>query len=161
MRIARAAAAVALLVTAPWFLVSLRGATATRSTKKKKTTKKAPVKRKPVRRVAVPPVSAHAREAASEAVTETLAQNVDLPLENPAAMVPFFEMLHRMRAGQASGPLSILHYGDSHTAADEWTGSLRALLQAQFGDGGGGYSFAGRPFNSYRRLDLKSGESRG
>ena len=37
----------------------------------------------------------------------------------------------------------------------------RLLLQAQFGDGGGGYSLAGRPFPSYRRLDLKSGESRG
>lgn len=161
MRIARAAAAVALLVIAPWCLVSLRGAAATTATKKKKTSKKAPAKHKATRRVVAPPVSAQAREAASEAVTETLAQNIDLPLENPAAMIPFFEMLHRMRAGQASGTLSILHYGDSHTAADEWTGSLRALLQAQFGDGGGGYSFAGRPFTSYRRLDLKSGESRG
>ena len=76
-------------------------------------------------------------------------------------MVPFFEQLRRIKTGQAEGPLSILHYGDSHTAADEWTGSVRALLQGQFGDGGGGYSFAGRPFAGYRREDLKSGESRG
>jgi lysophospholipase L1-like esterase len=69
--------------------------------------------------------------------------------------------LRRTKSGEATGPLSILHYGDSHTAADEWTGSVRALLQAEFGDGGGGYSLAGRPFKSYRRQDLKSGESRG
>ncbi len=161
MKLARAGAAVVLLITAPWCFVSLSDAAATASPKKKKSTKKAPAKRKTTRRIPAPVVSPQAREAASEAVTETLAQNVDLPLENPAGMVPFFEMLHRMGAGQSAGPLSILHYGDSHTAADDWTGSLRALLQAQFGDGGAGYSFAGRPFTSYRRLDLKSGESRG
>ena len=90
-----------------------------------------------------------------------LERTADIPIENPAAMVPFFEQLRRTQSGEATGPLSILHYGDSHTAADEWTGSVRALLQAQFGDGGGGYSLAGRPFSSYRRMDLKSGESRG
>ena len=90
-----------------------------------------------------------------------LDRTAGIPIENPAAMVPFFEQLRRSAKGESSGPLSILHYGDSHTAADEWTGSVRLLLQAQFGDGGGGYSLAGRPFSSYRRLDLKSGESRG
>jgi hypothetical protein len=84
-----------------------------------------------------------------------------IPIENPAAMVPFFEQLRRIKSSEATGPLSILHYGDSHTAADEWTGSVRALLQAQFGDGGGGYSLAGRPFAGYRREDLKGGGSRG
>ena len=57
-----------------------------------------------------------------------------------------------LASGETSGPLSILHYGDSHTAADEWTNSVRLLLQAQFGNGGGGYSLAGRPFASYRNV---------
>ena len=101
------------------------------------------------------------RTQATEEVTGMLERTAGIPIENPAAMVPFFEQLRRTKSGENTGPLSILHYGDSHTAADEWTGSVRALLQAQFGDGGGGYSLAGRPFAGYRRLDLKSGESRG
>src|SRR5207302_1866033 len=108
-----------------------------------------------------PPVSAKARAQANEDVSAMLGRTVDTEMENPGAMVPFFEQLRRLKRGEATAPLSILHYGDSHTAADELTGSMRALLQGQFGDGGAGYSLAGKPFASYRRLDLKSGESRG
>jgi lysophospholipase L1-like esterase len=151
-----------LLAIAPYFLFSQTAATTTPTTqstppkpKKKKTAKRKAVTPKP------PPVSVAARTQASEGVNGILERTADMPLENPAAMVPFFEQLRRSLSGESKGPLSILHYGDSHTAADEWTGSVRALLQAHFGDGGGGYSLAGRPFTSYRRLDLRSGESRG
>lgn len=152
IRPSRAATAVLLLLAAPCFLLSQTAAPS--SAKKKK-------KKKTARRIPkAPPVSAQARTEASEEVAGMLDRTAGIPIENPAAMVPFFEQLRRTRSGEAAGPLSILHYGDSHTAADEWTGSVRALLQAQFGDGGGGYSLAGRPFRGYRRLDLKSGESR-
>ncbi len=57
--------------------------------------------------------------------------------------------------------MRILHYGDSHSAADEWTGEMRARLQEKFGDGGSGYSFAGRPYNGYRREDVRSGSTNG
>src|SRR5215471_4737449 len=152
----RAIPAVLLLLGAPYFVLSQTApATSTSSAKKKK-------KKKTARRIPKPPpVSAQARAAASEEVTGMIERTAGIPIENPAAMVPFFEQLRRIKSGEASGPLSILHYGDSHTAADEWTGSVRALLQAQFGDGGGGYSLAGRPFAGYRREDLKGGGSRG
>jgi len=75
--------------------------------------------------------------------------------------VPFFEQLYRQQHGQLLGPLRALHYGDSHVAADEWTGDIRERLQQTFGDGGSGYSLAGRPWNSYRRFDVKSGSTRG
>jgi lysophospholipase L1-like esterase len=55
----------------------------------------------------------------------------------------------------------ILQYGDSHTAADEWTGDLRARFQEKFGDGGSGFSLAGHPYAGYRRLDVRSGSTRG
>ena len=82
-------------------------------------------------------------------------------MENPAALIPFFEQLYRLQQGSASGPVRILHYGDSHTAADEWTGEMRARLQEKFGDGGAGYTFVGRPWNSYRHEDVRTGSSRG
>ncbi len=157
MRFLRAASALLLLAVPPCYLLSQSTTTskpsASANAKKKKKKKRSVPK--------PPPVSAAARAHASEDVTDMLDRTAGIPIENPAAMVPFFEQLRRAAKGESTGPLSILHYGDSHTAADEWTGSVRLLLQAQFGDGGGGYSLAGRPFSSYRRLDLKSGESRG
>jgi lysophospholipase L1-like esterase len=122
--------------------------------KAKKSTKK---KRRTVPRP--PAVSAAMKAQAQETVNENLAR--EIAIENPGALVPFFEMLYRQQKGVSEGPLHILHYGDSHTAADDWTGWIRGLLQARFGDGGEGYSFAGRPFLGYRRINLRSGESRG
>ena len=153
MRWFRTASVMALLAATPYLFLS-EAATTGKTTKAKK---KAAKRRVPK----APPVSAKARAQATEEVTGMLDRTAGIPIENPAAMVPFFEQLRRGASGESTGPLSILHYGDSHTAADEWTGSLRVLLQAQFGDGGGGYSLAGKPFATYRRQDLKSGESRG
>lgn len=133
------------------------------------TAKKSPIK-KVVRKVASvrhrsipkgPPVSARVRAEAHEGVFRKVATGADLPVENAAALVPFFEQLYRHQKGEMPGPLRILHYGDSHTAADEWTGDLRSRFQEKFGDGGSGYSFAGRPWNGYRRLDVRTGSTRG
>lgn len=131
--------------------------------------RKAPVKRTvtarrrtPVRRaVAARPVvvPAAVRTAANDSVSQWL--NVPGLMENPAALVPFFEQLYRLERGETNEVLRVFHYGDSHTAADEWSGTLRYLLQARFGDGGNGFSHAGRPWLGYRRLDLKSWSSNG
>lgn len=135
------------------------------SGKSKKTAVKRP--RKKIRSTArrqrlpkPPPVSAKAREEAAEAVSAGLAEPLDRSLHNPAALIPFYEMLYRSQQGLLSEPIHVLHYGDSHTASDDWTGTLRALLQEKFGDGGPGFTMPGRPFPGFRRLDLKSGESR-
>lgn len=106
-----------------------------------------------------PSVSAKARTEALQYVNEQIAGDA-AGIENPAALVPFFEQLYRLGKRERQPPISILHYGDSHTAADEWTGELRSLLQAKFGDGGAGFSHAGRPWNSYRRADVRSFSSR-
>jgi lysophospholipase L1-like esterase len=107
-----------------------------------------------------PAVSAKTRADANRQVLDYLARALEYPPENPAALVPFFERVYRLERGEAAEPVRILHFGDSHTAADEWTGTLRALFQQRFGDGGAGFSFAGRPFLGYRRLDLRGGATR-
>ncbi|MCC6393815.1 MAG: SGNH/GDSL hydrolase family protein [Bryobacterales bacterium] len=96
------------------------------------------------------------RAEAARKVEDFLEMARETPMENVGALVPFFERLYRQQNGLSQGNLHILHYGDSHTAADEWTGFLRSLFQTKFGDGGSGYTFAGRPWNSYRRMDLRS-----
>ncbi len=108
-----------------------------------------------------PKVSASVRAEAHDGVYMKIATGADIPVENSAALVPFFELLYRHQKGEIPGPVRILHYGDSHTAADEWTGDLRDRFQEKFGDGGSGYSFAGRPWNGYRREDVRTGSTRG
>jgi len=121
------------------------------------------VKKPAPRRASTPrsSVSAATRAEAHEGVVEKVLRGAQLPVENAAALVPFFEQLYRQQHGELAGPLRALHYGDSHVAADEWTGDIRERLQQTFGDGGSGYSLAGRPWNSYRRFDVKSGSTRG
>ena len=108
-----------------------------------------------------PSVSPATRAEAAQGVSEKIATGANIPVENPAALVPFFEQLYRHQNGELAGPLKVLHYGDSHTAADEWTGDLRGHFQEMFGDGGSGYAFAGTPYRGYRRFDLRSGSTRG
>jgi lysophospholipase L1-like esterase len=84
-----------------------------------------------------------------------------LDVTEPEALVPLFDRLYRLNAGQDQGPVHILHFGDSHSAADDWTAGLRRLLKERFGDGGPGFSLAGHPFPGYRRLDVQGGGSAG
>jgi len=107
------------------------------------------------------PVAAKTKAAAHDFVLENVANGADIPVENAAALIPFFEQLYRRQQGSMMGPLRILQYGDSHTAADEWTGELRSRFQEKFGDGGSGFSLAGRPYAGYRRFDVRSGSTRG
>jgi lysophospholipase L1-like esterase len=108
-----------------------------------------------------PAVSPATRREAAEGVGEKLTAGAEVPVENPAALVPFFEQLYRHQNGDLAGPLKLLQYGDSHTAADDWTGDIRNHFQEMFGDGGSGYSFAGSPYRGYRRFDLRSGATKG
>ncbi len=63
-----------------------------------------------------------------------------------------------------SGPLStvrVLQWGDSHTAADMFTGEARRVFQSEFGDGGVGYLYAGHPFPGYHILGSTASQSSG
>jgi lysophospholipase L1-like esterase len=106
-------------------------------------------------------VTAAQRAAAMKKVDADLQASANTVLRQPGALAPVFEQLMRLSGGQSRDPVHILHFGDSHTAADEWTGALRELFQERFGNGGSGFSVAGHPFAGYRRLDAKSSASPG
>ena len=55
----------------------------------------------------------------------------------------------------------VLQFGDSHTAADMFTGEARRIFQDQFGNGGIGYSYPGQPFAGYRILGSSRSQSAG
>lgn len=130
-------------------------ATSKKSAAKKKKTvrRRAPARRAPV-------VTAKQREAAQAKVQESLAAAHEAGMENPAALIPFFEQLYRHQEGPAE-VLRVLQFGDSHTASDDWPAALRNRFQSTFGNGGPGFVHAGRPFIGFRRWDTKSTMSRG
>jgi lysophospholipase L1-like esterase len=96
---------------------------------------------------------------AHEEISERLENRPASVVEGATGLIPFFEQLHRVERNEAAGPLRIVQFGDSHTAADEWTNTLRAAFQLRFGDGGAGFVSAGRA--TYRRLDLRTTNSAG
>lgn len=108
------------------------------------------------RKPAPPPVSASMRADSVQRVDQYLNESGTHPFEQAGALVPFFEQLLRA-GGESPSPVHIIHWGDSHTAADEWTGAIRDLFRERFGDGGSGFSVAGHPFRGYRRLDIHGG----
>jgi lysophospholipase L1-like esterase len=126
--------------------------------KKAAAAKKAPSKKLRRTTVIVTPAQ---RAAALNKVNQDLTASANMELSQPGALAPVFEQLLRLSGGQSRDPVHILHFGDSHTAADEWTGGLRDLFQQRFGDGGSGFSVAGHPFAGYRRFDARSSATTG
>lgn len=127
----------------------------------KKVRKKVPVRRSAAKaKIKAAPVSAKVRAQSVSYVNERADDTESTPMENTAALIPFFERLYRLEKAGSQDAIHVLHYGDSHTAADEWTGRLRSLFQSKFGDGGAGFSLAGRPFRGYRRIGQRSSMSR-
>lgn len=104
-----------------------------------------------------PAVTAAMRAAARKKVDQYLEDSKEQGFEQPGTLVPAFEQLYRIGNSEDHAAVHILHFGDSHTAADEWTGGLREQFQQRFGNGGPGYSLAGHPFPGYRRFDVHGG----
>jgi lysophospholipase L1-like esterase len=121
----------------------------------------AAAKKKPKKAPAAPAVSAAARAKALNKVEQYLADSADATLEQAGALAPVSEAFFRLSSGETREPVHVLHFGDSHTAADEWTGALRDLFQQRFGNGGSGFSLAGHPFLGYRRFDARGGATPG
>jgi lysophospholipase L1-like esterase len=67
----------------------------------------------------------------------------------------FFESLATLDEGKAAEDVRVVQYGDSHTAADFETGTVRRLLQGRFGDGGRGFVVVGKPWKTYLQDGLK------
>jgi hypothetical protein len=67
--------------------------------------KAAPVKRRATV-LKGPPVAKAVRQEASEGVFKKVADGADIPVENPATLIPFFEQLYRHQRGEMPGPLS-------------------------------------------------------
>ncbi|HKQ53200.1 MAG TPA: GDSL-type esterase/lipase family protein [Pyrinomonadaceae bacterium] len=78
-------------------------------------------------------------------------------VENPAGLEKFFRALSTVK--RRIEPVRIMHFGDSHTAADILTAEIRRKFQAEFGDGGAGYMVPRNPMSTPRRGVLSGATS--
>jgi len=118
--------------------------------------------KKKTKRPATPNVSPAQRAASLRKVSDYLEDPPEQMFAQPGALAPAFEQLYRLGSQpQDPAPVHIIHFGDSHTAADDFTGGVRDLLKQRFGDGGSGFSLAGHPFLGYRRFDVHGGGTTG
>ncbi|MDZ7639349.1 MAG: GDSL-type esterase/lipase family protein [Bryobacterales bacterium] len=144
----------------PVFAAATKKRTAVRKpTAKKKTSTRKSRRRRPS--AASLAAAAKAKELASTKVAEQIGEPTNEYLEQPGALVPFFEQLYRQENRLNRGPVRVLQFGDSHTAAHFWTSTVRGALQSRFGNGGSGFIHAGKPWVGYRRFDVATGASPG
>ncbi len=96
---------------------------------------------------------------ATASITATPTDLADVP---PSVVA----MAYKPRRGAKADPdrttrgITVLHIGDSHTAADFLTGELRRQLQATYGNGGAGYVTAGKPrdvLSAALKINVSSG----
>ena len=66
-----------------------------------------------------------------------------------APLLPLYQALDALETGRTAGPVAIVQIGDSHTANDAFSGRMRTLMQARFGDAGRGMLPPGIPFRTY------------
>lgn len=126
--------------------------------RKKRTTRTAKKRRPSAAALAA---AARAKATATVKVSEEIGEPTNAFLEQPGALVPFFEQLYRQENHLNQGPVRVLQFGDSHTAAHFWTSTMRDALQSRFGNGGSGFIHAGKPWVGYRRFDVTTAASPG
>jgi lysophospholipase L1-like esterase len=106
------------------------------------------------------------RAALLEEIGSRLKEPGEKAIAYSSALDGFYSQLESHESAlKNSGPqtntVRVLQFGDSHTAADTFTGEARRVFQQQFGDGGIGYSYAGHPFAGYRILGSQRSQSSG
>ena len=99
-------------------------------------------------------------------ITDRLKKADDHAIAFTPALDGFFADLAAYQDSRKDGAaptntVRVLQWGDSHTAADMFTGEARHVFQSQFGDGGIGFAYAGHPFAGYRIFGSRHGQSAG
>jgi hypothetical protein len=93
-----------------------------------------------------------------ESETPIVRTTVSPLLQDNPGLDHFYEALWSTQKHERTGPVQIVHYGDSPTTADLITGDNRQQLQQQFGDAGHGYVLVAKPWAWYghRGIEISS-----
>lgn len=71
------------------------------------------------------------------------------PRDTGHPLARFYKRLAEIDGGSKTAKAGVLHFGDSHSASDSYTGPLREALVSRFGDGGRGFLLPGMPWKGY------------
>lgn len=111
--------------------------------------------------IAAARAAARRRLGEREAIEGGVFVRIEDPAPDRPALARFHAALRELAAGRdADGKLRIAVYGASGTAADLYTGYLRAYLQLRFGDGGPGFAPIVRMNGWHRHSELVIESSR-
>ncbi len=77
---------------------------------------------------------------------------------SPRQLAKLHKRLAELRAGRIRR-VTILQIGDSHTQAEHFSGRLRTLFQARFGDAGRGMLPPGAPYDYWRPYQVRAQQS--
>ena len=77
------------------------------------------------------------------------ARGTDKARDTGHPLARFYRRLAEIDGGSKTARASVLHFGDSHSASDSYTGPLREALVTRFGDGGRGFLLPGLPWKGY------------
>lgn len=91
--------------------------------------------------------SAPAKPTGPQVVRQTKEHRLLPPVTGDGS---FYDALLALETKDAPKPVTVVHLGDSHIAADRITGEVRRLMQARFGDGGRGLMMPGSAFPSFQ-----------
>lgn len=91
-------------------------------------------------------------EATDGAIPEPIVEQ-----DASALLARFHADLRELAAGKRTQPITILHIGDDHVAADRLTGELRKLFQSRFGDAGRGLVMPAGVYRGYRADGIRFG----
>lgn len=92
---------------------------------------------------ALPPPLPPGAPAASAAASAQAPVPPPLTPAEQAKLPHFYAALHDLEAKKRRAHVRVLWLGDSHAAADFWSGALRTALQKRFGNGGPGFVHVG------------------
>jgi lysophospholipase L1-like esterase len=101
--------------------------------------------------LAVHPAGADAATKKRPAALKAAVRPSNAAVEGRGALEPF---LRSLEAGNSV--TRVIHFGDSHVAADYWSGELRRLLQGRYGDAGPGFVMPGNPWIGFRNAQARS-----
>jgi lysophospholipase L1-like esterase len=96
----------------------------------------------------------HAHQGPAIVIEPEEYEGIDVEIERPEALRPFFEALERTARNEAHAVTRIAHYGDSSIATDLMTYTVRRQFQQRFGDAGHGFHLMARGTMPYGHRDV-------
>jgi len=97
----------------------------------------------------------------SPAVQKNLAETIPKQMGSTTGLARFYTALSQLESGKRKRPVVVVHLGDSHIAADRFSGDMREKFQQRFGNAGRGLVQPGKPYRYFHARGISAQQSKG